>query len=579
MASKKYKGKYSRDAADIDEAYYGMTGRKPKPSKNGKTGLLLGVVAAVVLPCVGLVAYAAVQHFSKPKMVGRVSVAGIDMSGMTREQAESLVDELAQKYSRNTMQVSVLGETVSISPEQCGISLSKQQLLDAVYAAPDSESLQSIDILPYLNLDEPAIWQAIMPLKEKYGKTPSKTTWQVIGDAPTEAVPAGSRKLVVTIGVPDYGLDADLLFVKILDAYRMGNFSVTLGSAGGSITDLVIEPEMPDLDEIYSSFCTESADAVMDPVTFEITPESDGYAFDLEAAKAALADCDYGEVLEFPFAVLLPQVTEEALAATLYCDVLGEYKTPHTADSDRNVNLKLACEAIHNMILLPGETFSYNKALGERTEERGYKPAESYVNGLTVDTVGGGICQVSSTLYYCALLSDMEIKVRYPHGYVSSYIPKGMDASVTWNSADFKFVNTSDFPIRIEAWMAEGYVHIRILGTDERSYYVKLDYEELESYPYDTEYREYAPNNPEGYSDGDIIITPYTGCKVKTYKKLYDKDTDKLMDKVYITTSTYNTRNKVICIIVDPTPPETDPPETQPPETTPAETQPAPGIG
>ena len=211
----------------------------------------------------------------------------------------------------------------------------------------------------------------------------------------------------------------------------------------------------------------------------------------------------------------------------------------------------MACEAINGLVLLPGESFSYNDTLGERTKEAGYKEAPSYVGGLTVDTLGGGICQISSTLYYSTLFADLEILERYNHGYVSDYIPKGMDATVTWEGADFRFSNNTNYPIRIEAWRADGYVNVRIIGTDERDYYVKMSYKVRETTPYDTVYEEYPADNPNGYTDGQEIVSPYTGYIVQTYKEKYSKETDELISKDKWTYDTYKKRDQVICKIVD----------------------------
>jgi hypothetical protein len=172
----------------------------------------------------------------------------------------------------------------------------------------------------------------------------------------------------------------------------------------------------------------------------------------------------------------------------------------------------------------------------------------------------------------------MDVTVRAPHGFVSSYMPKGMDAAVSWGSQDYKFKNSFATPIKIEAWMESGYVNVRIWGKETRDYYVELYYKELASEPYDVVYKEYPPDNEDGYEHGDVVITPYTGYTVKSYKKLISKETGKTLKNVYITETKYVKRDKVICLIVDPT--QTTPPETSPSETTPEapnETTAAPG--
>ncbi|MGM9601737.1 MAG: VanW family protein [Faecousia sp.] len=573
MAQKKpNKNGLSRDELEMDEAYYGLTGRKPKAKKSRNNMVYLAIGLAVVLvAAIGLALGLALK--SDGDVLGPVRIGSIDLEGLTTKQARAQLKELAQVYEDTPMTVMVMDQVITIYPDNHMSGLDVDAIVRDAKKVSAKDGVTNLDIVAYLGIDEISIRQTLLPLEQAYGVTPSKTQWSVTGQDPdpNDPLDAGSKKLVVTMGVPDYGLDMDKLYQLILQGYRHENFYVSMECS-------VVEPEIPDLEDIYSLVCTDSADAIVDEKTFEITPEVYGYGFDLPAALAALQGCPYGETMEFPFLPKIPELTQEMVEQELYGDILGEYKTPHTPESNRNVNLRLACEAINGTIVLPGETFSFNKALGERTEERGYKPAASYVNGLTVDTVGGGICQVSSTLYYVCLLSDMDIVVRAPHGYVSSYIPMGMDASVSWGSQDYKFKNSNATPIRIEAWMEGGYVNVRIWGQETRDYYVELYYEELSSEPYDVVYKEYPPDNKDGYEHGDVIITPYTGYTVKTYKKLINRETGKTIKTVFITDTKYSKRDKVICLIVDPTqttPPETTPPETSPAETTPPETTPA----
>ena len=224
---------------------------------------------------------------------------------------------------------------------------------------------------------------------------------------------------------------------------------------------------------------------------------------------------------------------------------------------------------------MPGETFDYNQVLGKRTVEAGYKAAGAYANGETVSEIGGGICQVSSTLYYCTLVADLEIVTREAHSYVSNYMPYGMDATVSWNGPDFRFRNNTDYPIRIEAEVSDGYVKVRLVGTDTKDYYVEMEYELVGWDAYETVFEEYPPDNEKGYKDGDVITTPYTGCTVRTYRCRYDKETKELISRDLEARSQYKRRDEVIAKIVE-TPTEDDKPtednkpteDTQPPQET-----------
>jgi vancomycin resistance protein YoaR len=527
---------------------------RPKRLKKKKNPIGLLLVLFVLVLALGASVFALYQMRSGTMLdgvlkMGDVTMAGIPMKGLTKADAKARLRESADLYQNNVLVITVLDTTLELTPQELGIHPDSDRAVDDAYRGRHTGEF---DLIPYLGLSLGTVQSRIEALGDRYNTQFSQTVSAFTGlkpdltAAPTEG--ESGMSLSVTVGNPEYGLDTQALYRQVLDAYNRCQFAVT-----GECS--LREPQMPDLDTLYAQTCTEAVDAVMDPTTFEITPERYGYRFDLEAAKAALADARYGESFLFPFYRVTPAVTAQQLAATLFCDVLGSAKTPYKGSdsNNRNTNLGLACDAINGLVLLPGESFSYNQALGKRTAAAGYKPAPTYVDGLTVDTLGGGICQVSSTLYYSTLFADLEIVERYNHGYISDYIDPGMDATVTWGGADFRFSNNTNYPIRIEASRADGYVTVRILGTDEKDYYVKMSYKILSTTDYDTVYREMEKDNKDGYKDGDVIVTPYKGYKVKTYKSKYRKDNDELISADLETTNTYKKRDKVVCKIISPT--------------------------
>ena len=177
-------------------------------------------------------------------------------------------------------------------------------------------------------------------------------------------------------------------------------------------------------------------------------------------------------------------------------------------------------------------------------------------------TYGGGICQVSSSLYYCVMHADLEVVLREEHGYVSSYVPMGMDATVSWGTLDFQFRNNMDYPVKIEASANRGSVTVSIYGTDERDYYVDIEYVVTGTDPYETIYKDYPADNEEGYKDGEEIVSPYTGYTAVTYRCKYKKDTKELISRDFEAKSVYGKRDKVVCRIKDapaPTTPSTSP--------------------
>lgn len=145
-------------------------------------------------------------------------------------------------------------------------------------------------------------------------------------------------------------------------------------------------------------------------------------------------------------------------------DVLGDFSTPLLGSPDRVQNIRLSLEAINNTLLLPGETFSFNEIVGERTVERGYRNAPIILGETVAPGVGGGICQSSTTLYNAAREATLEIVERRIHSIAPSYIKHGMDATVAWPHTDFKFKNNSTTPIIVKAEIQKWRVRTWILG-------------------------------------------------------------------------------------------------------------------
>lgn len=565
----KKKKNIQKELDEIDRIYTDLTGGPKKP-KNKKKRLIVWLsISAALLLIIGFCGFQLLYGslFDSFLTMSDVTVAGVPLAGMTRAEAKEHMANTG--YLKNSMVITVEDTTVTLSPEQAGIEPDWNGAINAAYR---SGTTGIFDISEYIHLDKAAIKAAVEQLGVQYNRDLQQTQCTAEGEAPSLAVgdeEDNSKKITLTVtkGIPSYGLDVDGLYDQVLDAYNAHSFLVK-GSCA------IVEPETPNAQALFDQYGTAPIDAVRDPKTFEVTDDVYGYGFDVAQLQDQLDAMEYGDTLQVEFARIPAAVRAAELRDVLYRDLLGSCKTPYSGSDNngRNTNLRLACEAINGKIVYPGETFTYNYTLGERTKERGWKPAPSYVNGLTVDTYGGGICQVSSTLYYCTLLADLEIVERWPHGYISSYIEAGMDASVSWNSGDFRFTNNTNYPIRIEAKREKGYVYVSLYGTDEKDYYVEMTHQTLGSTKYQTVFKEIKEsNNPQGYKDGQVLVTPYTGYSVKSYKNKYDKETKELISSTLEATSNYSKRDEVIVKIVTDAPAETPPEETLPEEVIPGD--------
>lgn len=543
--------------------------------------VLIVICSCVVLLLGFLIGYLYYDtNIEHDKILDNVYVAGVNVGGKTKLDAVIAVrNATSGTYTVKPMTITFGKETQTITPELSGANLDVDAAVNAAHAygrqgfvfrrkyeqmvlAHDNHHL---DITEFLHLNTDAIRNEITRLAEIYNCDVVQTVYSVDGNLPDEASETpGNRKLHITLGTAGYVTKTNNLYQSVIDAYNKNNLKIAANCT-------VTEPDVLDLDAIFAQYCLAPVDATMDN-SFVITDEKKGYGFDVAQLRQELNAADYGKNYSFEFHELEPAITRQSIEAELFKDVLSEYTAESGSLYNRDINLKLSCEAVNGTILLPGEIFDYNSALGERTPEKGYRLGNTYSGMETIQTYGGGICQTSSTLYYCAMLADLEIVKRTNHSFLNTYVPFGMDATVNWGTLDFQFKNNSDYPIKIEAYSDAGDVTIRILGTDYKDYYVKMEYEIWGVSKWTTVYQELPPDNPKGYKDGQVIATPYTGYTVQTFRCKYDKNTDALISRDEEAYSVYTKRDNIICKIVDPAAvPDPNAPAAAVPPATPTE--------
>ena len=585
MATKTSKNKSSMgDDMELEQSYkktagkYAKTTTKPKKQRNGWIILICILIPLILLAATGYFFF--VYEPDNQLILENVTIAGVDVGGMSKEQAIAAVQNgVNETYGSQPLVVTIVDEQLELTPDLTGFTLDIPAAVEEAYALgrtgnktqrKEEQLLAATtglttDITPYLQVNESAILAQLDTMDIASASQLVETTWEVTGDMPDLSAneePAELQKLVVTMGSPSYEFSREDLLEQIIQGYVSGNLNITCDCN-------ITEPAKLDLSAIYDAHSVSVADAQLDKETFVVTPHSYGYNFDPEAVMIALEEAEYGQTLEFPFQLTAPAVFEKDLSSLLFRDTLSSYESFQSSTSDRATNMQIACNKINGTILLPGDVFSFNGVVGERTKAGGYKPAPTYEGGKTVYTYGGGICQPSSTIYYCALLADLEIVERDCHTYPSVYVPWGMDATVYWGSLDFKFRNNTEYPIRIDASADDkGTVTIALVGTETRDTYVKMESEVIAYYSPDVvEVPFSSTNNPKGYTDGQVITSPLNGFKVRTYRCRYDRETGERIEKLHEDYSEYSARDKEVAVQTDkPTePPATEPPVQDPP--------------
>ena len=523
-----------------------------------QTPIILGLCGAAVLLIVLFVSifFTGGRKNDDASLAGNVILAGVNINGMTREQAEDAVAEVTDStYRYNDMVIDLGTAQLTLSPKDTDAQLDVEAAVEAAFNMEPSNEPQYVALLPYLQLNTEYIYETLYTYAEDTGSTLTQTSYGLEGEEPELSADkfnekAPTQTLVIIMGTPGVGFDAKDVYEKVLDAYSLHEFLVEVENV-----ESVTEPDPIDLEAIYEEFYIEPVNASINLQDFKTQPGSYGYGFDLEAAQELVEDAQPGEVLRIPMEYIAPEILDND---SFFRDTLGEHQTRGTGNDNRNKNLQLSCSALDGTILNPGESLSFSSVLNKVS---GFREAPEDSGQEEVNQ--GGVTQVASTLYYAALMSDLNVNSRSNHSYLPSFIDYGLDAR-----ADLKITNTTGYPIQINASYSGGYVKVEILGTEERNYYVMLESSISSSTAAKTIYEDYPYDNEEGYEDGDVIEEGSAGYLVKSYKVKYDRKTGKELSRDFITNSQYPAADRVVARVEDP--PETEP-ETEPPTEAPTE--------
>lgn len=470
-----------------------QVGKKKMPPKTGgfwkKLGIGTAIAAAVALACaLGIPAVTRIMDPYNGQIVSDVSVGGVEIGGLTKGEAKkALQAAFGEQFSQKTMEINfseagtVLeklnirypANSLLISPEESHAKLDAAAAVKAAYALgrTDLDGSRTMSLLPYLGLDEAAIRSVADNYAQQLAQLYQDSSYTIQGTAPdvtnyNESTPC--QTVTLFRGYPGIEIDADALYNEILEGYNTGSFAV---SYQGTVS--AKKPVSPDLDGLWEQTRLAPENPSVDLTSYQVIPGVHGYEFDLAEARQQFQNLAYGESALISLHYTDPEIADED---AYFQDILGHCETPHGDNENRNGNLRKACGMLDGLVLQPGQELSYNEALGPRTKELGWLPAPAYSGTKLVDSPGGGICQVSSTLYLASVYSELTIVERRNHGYPVSYIPLGMDATVSWGFADLKIRNDSPMPVKIQAEESDGYVRISILGTETRDYDVEMSY-------------------------------------------------------------------------------------------------------
>lgn len=507
--------------------------------------IILSLLAIAVIFGSLTFVYRYINSQSDNRILENITVAGVDVGGMSKEDAiEAVTKATSGTYSKQSMHVNIFENETSLEPSLSHADLDVEAAVERAYQyghtgsaaqkAKDAYQAQTkgivVDIIPYLNLDQDAIRSQLFSV----ASTSSQLLTQAYYD-----IDSASKELVVTVGKAGYDFSIDKLMKQVLDAYNQNLFRL-------SATFEWKNPTPANAQAIFDAVCREPVNSIIDLSTFTATEHAQGYHFNINDLNTKLASAQPGQSVRVAYQTLEPEITQEALSALLFRDSLASFSNAVDSEQNRDANLLLAAQSLNNIILAPGEEFKFNALVGELTAEKGYLPAAPYPGSLTSDTIGGGVTQISSAIYYCALLSDLNVTVRFAHEYTVPYAPIGMDAYVS-SANDLCFKNNTGYPIRIEVVVEGSSVSVNFQGTDLKDYRLELQPEINREDPAQTIIQEITPDNPEGYQDGQVLVSAFNGYRVIVYRCRYNKKTGELISKDNGVLSSYERRDAVVC--------------------------------
>ena len=519
-----------------------------KSRSAGKTaGLVIGIVLGVLVLGYGA-ACAAAQMVYGHAALPNTTVLGLDVSGMSAQEAEQLWQEKGAAALESTaIDLTREGQTVgSVTLAELGVTVKPLYISRA--AGCDSASDDPLTVAG-------SGWTLLCSYLRPTDVTPQL---DVDGATLTDTCETLADTLDCTLVDGSYRLEngQGLYITKPRDGEKLDGGALRtlleqrLAARDLSPAECVYRARQAaalDVQALHDELEGKTVSAVCDKATGRPTQSHVGVTFDTAAVQSQLDAAAPGTEFLADAEVQFPAVTTEELETAMFRDVLGTSTTKCAGPWGRHQNIRLAAKAINGNIYNPGEEFWYNAAVGQRTEARGFQPAAAYSGGRTVTSIGGGICQVSSTLYYATLLSDLKIVLRYAHMFDPGYMPvTGCDATVSWGGPDFAFRNDTDYPIKIVTSYNDdtNELTVTIMGTRVNDNYVVMTNQFLSYSEFKVVYKE-----DESVSPGDQVVDQYghNGYEVRTYRNVYDGD-GKLLRSTVEATSDYDRGDKIILV-------------------------------
>lgn len=508
--------------------------------------VVLIIVILLVLASVGLL-YLGYSITNGDTNLNNVYVADIPVEKMTRQQSREVLEKAGWSERVNTpLTVTTIGGvSFELEPVKAGFALSLEDAVEAAFAyGHDGGIVGNLVTAAKLMMESVDVNELKRSADDEYVDGCIDTGLKLLDEyMGTEEYVIDNQAETLTMikGFGELELDEEGLRAAIIAALEAGESQL-------SFTGIKAELSMPDFEALKKELEKEPVDAsYTDDGKFEVIDEVVGCKLDVNEAARLWNEAAPGDAVVIPLDITWPEVTGEFLRGQLYHDLLGACMTKFPASGEnRRSNLELATSKINGLILYPGDEFSYNTVVGVRTEEAGFLPAPAYVDGDVKDEIGGGACQVSSTLYAATAFAFMETVERECHYFPVNYMQMGSDATVTipeggGRSIDFKFRNNKNFPVKLVGIFnnEESTLTFEVWGTLEEDDFMPVEFDN--SYSWQFDYHRYidpAYEDRTGYSI-KLSTEIYSfsddvgpGYRTLTHRQVIDPDGNIVQDEI-----------------------------------------------
>lgn len=504
--------------------------------------IIVSILFVLFITCAILSTMFAVVHIKNDTIAKGITVLGIDLSNLTKEEALNKLQEETEHRLSTDVVFKHNEQVYTLLPVAVNSSYDLNAVVEEAYKIG-----RDIDIFK----DNFEVISCLIKAKEL------NPTFSYNSDAFNDAIAQMNDNLADKLEEISYDIEGNNLIIHNGKSGNVVNIDDLREKYVSKLTDsqynqdvievpvIYKEASKIDIDKIHEEVYKEAKDASFTTEPYAVFPSANGIDFAVSIDEAKKIIAEEGDSFTIPLKILYPNIKTNDIGNEAFPDTLAEFSSNYaTSNANRTTNIALASSKINGLVMMPGDVFSFNDIVGKRTPQAGFKVAGVYVNGQVTNDYGGGICQVSSTLYNAVLRANLEIVYRTNHQFIVGYVPISTDATVSWGAPDFKFKNSRNYPIKIVITNSNKNIYVKILGLhEENEYDVEIVSYRTGTVPFKTTY-----TNDKSLAPGQtkVIQAGSNGARSEAYRVL--KQNGKEVSRELLGRDTYSPHNQVIAV-------------------------------